>query len=245
VTAPPLQTVGVLGGMGPEATVLLMQRILAAVPAADDSDHVPLLVDNNTQVPSRIAALIEGAGADPGPVLVAMARRLEAAGAKALAMPCNTAHHYAARIAEATRIPFLNMVELSAAAALQAAGPGGKVGILASPAVQKVGVFEAALGRSGLAPVYSDDSARLLAAIRMIKRSGATPEARAALGAASSTLRKAGANVQLVACTEFSIIADATAEGVVAIDTLDVLVGAIVRFATAPRTQETRGHRTG
>ena len=89
----PKRRIGILGGMGPEATVLLMSRIIARTPAADDRDHVPLFVDNNTQVPSRIAALIEGTGEDPGPVLADMARRLEANGAEALAMPCNTAHH--------------------------------------------------------------------------------------------------------------------------------------------------------
>ena len=52
------RVVGILGGMGPEATVDLMRRIIAATPAQDDIDHVHLLVDNNPKVPSRIAALI-------------------------------------------------------------------------------------------------------------------------------------------------------------------------------------------
>ena len=69
-----LRRIGILGGMGPQATVALMQRLIDAVPAADDRDHIPLIVDDNTQVPSRIAALINGAGTDPGPVLVQMAR---------------------------------------------------------------------------------------------------------------------------------------------------------------------------
>ena len=82
-----MKTVGILGGMGPEATILLMQKVLAAVPARDDADHVPLLVHQNPQVPSRIRALIQGGGEDPGPVLAHMARDLEAGGAQALAMP--------------------------------------------------------------------------------------------------------------------------------------------------------------
>ncbi|HAC49643.1 MAG TPA: aspartate racemase, partial [Sulfitobacter sp.] len=90
--------VGVLGGMGPEATILLQQRVLGTVNAQDDADHLPLLIDMNPQVPSRIAHLIEGTGEDPAPVLAAMAQRLERAGATALAMPCNTAHHYAPAI---------------------------------------------------------------------------------------------------------------------------------------------------
>ena len=134
--------VGVLGGMGPEATILLQQRVLGTVDAQDDADHLPLLIDMNPQVPSRIAHLIEGTGEDPAPVLAAMAQRLERAGATALAMPCNTAHHYAPAIEAAVSIPFLNMVTLSVDRAAGQLPSGASVGILASPAVRMAGVFD-------------------------------------------------------------------------------------------------------
>ena len=66
-------------------------------------------------MPSRIAYLIEAAGQDPSPTLAAMAQRLQAAGAQALAMPCNTAHHFAPQIRAAVGVPFLDMVALSVA----------------------------------------------------------------------------------------------------------------------------------
>ena len=86
---------GIPGGTGPEATVLRMSRPITATPAQDDADHIPLIVDTNTRVPSRVAALTGGGGTDPAPVLAVVAKRLEEAGAGVLAMPCNTAHHYA------------------------------------------------------------------------------------------------------------------------------------------------------
>src|ERR1700723_4357749 len=86
--------VGIIGGMGPEATVDLMRRVIAATPARDDADHIHLLVDNNPKVPSRIAALIDGTGCDPAPALCEMAKGLEAQGADFLVIPCNTAHYY-------------------------------------------------------------------------------------------------------------------------------------------------------
>ncbi len=226
-----MRTIGILGGMGPEATVLLMQKVIAAVPARDDADHVPLIVDQNSQVPSRIARLIEGTGADPAPVLVAMARRLEGAGAEALAMPCNTAHHYAGEIGAAVHVPFLDMVTASAQAVRDLAGEGGRVGLLASPAVAKVGLFDRALADAGLSVIHPEDGAALLAAIRSIKAEGPNDAARGALSAASGALFEKGARVQLIACTEFSLIPEAVAEGVQAIDTLDVLVAEIVAFA--------------
>jgi aspartate racemase len=228
-----MRRVGILGGMGPEATVLLMQRIISATPAADDADHLPLIVDQNPQVPSRIRHIIEGTGDDPGPVLAAMARRLQDAGAQALAMPCNTAHHYAPAIRQATAIPFLDMVALSVVHAARLVGKGGKVGLLASPAVRKIGLFDRPLADAGLIAAYASDEDAMLSAIRLIKSRGVTDEARAVLAAASSELLAGGATVQLVACTEFSLVSDFATPDVSLIDTLDLLVSEIIAFATS------------
>ena len=226
-----MRRVGILGGMGPEATILLMQKVLAGVGATDDADHIPLIVDQNPQVPSRIQHLLEGTGQDPGPVLADMARRLVAGGAQALAMPCNTAHHYAAAIRAAVSVPLLDMVELSVAHAATLVGQNRAVGILASPAVKKIGLFEPALRRHGLTGHYADDEAAMLAAIRQIKANGPHPAARATLRAASECLMQQGASVHLIACTEFSLIANSVSEAATAFDTLDRLVQAIVEFA--------------
>jgi aspartate racemase len=223
--------IGILGGMGPEATVLLMQRIIAATPARDDADHVPLIVDQNPQVPSRIAWLIEGQGEDPGPVLVAMARRLTRSGAEALAMPCNTAHHYAADIRAAVPVPFIDMVALSVARAASLTGSGGRVGILASPAVRRIGLFDAPCAAAGLTPLYAADEAATLGIIRGIKADGPTGAARLGLAEAAAALQDRGATVLMIACTEFSLIADALNGNVRSLDTLDCLVEAIIAFA--------------
>lgn len=226
-----MRRVGILGGMGPQATILLMQKVLDAVRADDDADHIPLIVDQNPQVPSRIRHLIEGQGDDPGPVLADMARRLVAGGAQALAMPCNTAHHYVPMVRAATDVPFLDMVQASVDHAAGLLPEGGRVGILASPAVRKVGLFDGPLAARGLSAVYATGDADLLAAIRQIKAQGPRPEARAALMQASAELLARGAGVQMIACTEFSLIPDAVAPRVSAFDTLDRLVGEIVVFS--------------
>lgn len=238
-----MRRVGVLGGMGPEATVLLLQRVIDAVPARDDADHVPLLVDQNPQVPSRIARLIDDTGEDPAPVLADMARRLQAAGAEALAMPCNTAHHFAASIRSAADIPFLDMVALSARQAKDFAPASGHVGILASPAVRQTRLFEAPLAEHGLVAVYPSEDDALLTAIRAIKAEGPSPHAAATVRTASEALLEIGAEVQLAACTEFSLLADPAAPGVRLIDTLDVLVQAIVGFSTETTEENAPGSK--
>ncbi|AAV97202.1 aspartate racemase (plasmid) [Ruegeria pomeroyi DSS-3] len=221
------RVVGILGGMGPEATILLQQRLLATVRAADDADHLPLLIDMNPQVPSRIAHLIQGTGTDPGPTLAQMARGLEQAGATALGMPCNTAHHYAPAIEAAVSIPLLNMVSLSVARARALVAPGARVGLLASPAVRMAGVFDAALAEAQLTPLWPEDADRMLTAIRTIKAEGPVPAARAILTAAAEELADKGAALIFVACSEFSLIADSLPSSPPVIDTVDVLAEAI------------------
>jgi aspartate racemase len=221
--------------MGPEATILLQRKLLQAVPARDDADHLPLMIDMNPQVPSRIAHLIEGTGESPAPVLAMMAERLEALGATALAMPCNTAHHYASAIRGAARIPFLDMVALSAAACA-AAGGDGRIGMLASPAVHMTRLFESSLAAHGLQAVWPEDGDAVLGSIRAIKAEGAAETSTEGLRAASLRLAEAGVEVQLVACTEFSLAVRHLPRGIVGLDTLDALVAAIVSHATgAPR----------
>lgn len=228
-----MRRIGVLGGMGPQATVLLMQKVIAATAASDDGDHIPLIVDQNTQVPSRIRHLIDGTGEDPGPVLAAMAMRLQTAGAKALVMPCNTAHHYASVIRRAATIPFIDMVALSVARAARLAGANGTVGILASPAVQRIGLFDRAFAEAGLSTAYPLREDALLEAIREIKSKGATSGARNALLAASAELLSRGAQVQMIACTEFSLIPESVAPSATVFDTLDLLVEGLIAFATS------------
>lgn len=215
--------------MGPEATILLMSRILRATPATDDADHIPLLVDSNTRVPSRIRHLIERSGPDPTPVLIGMARRLHAAGAEALAMPCNTAHGYLPAVAAAVPIPFLDMVSLTAAKAA-AEAPPGPIGVIGSPALEITGLYERAFAAHGRGTLHPEDRDALLGAIRAVK-AGREAEALAPLRAATEALAAAGAAAGVVACSEFSLVVERLGGPLLLVDAVDVLTEACVGFA--------------
>jgi aspartate racemase len=201
-----------------------MQKVIDAVPAADDSDHVPLIVHQNPAVPSRIAALIEGTGPSALPALQAMVRDLEAAGAQALAMPCNTAHAYAADLAGSTDLPFLDMLDATA----RAVAGRGRIGILASPATRLSGVFGRYLGQPFDFP---QDDARVLEMIRAVKRGMPADGIAAGLQAESERLLRQSDHI-LIACTELSLAAPLL-HGVPWTDSLDCLAARIVDFAAA------------
>ncbi|HSP01184.1 MAG TPA: amino acid racemase [Thioalkalivibrio sp.] len=235
------KSVGILGGMGPEATVDLMSRIIKATPAKDDRDHIRMLVDNNPQVPSRIEALEEGGGASPVPCLQAMARRLALWGVDLLAMPCNTAHYYHPQIQQAVAIPVLNMLDLSATAVRQRCPEARTVGLLASTASVRLKLYAPALGRQDLqllTPATEVQEA-LMSAIRQIK-AGVNPNGVVStLQQTADSLIQAGADVLLVACTELSIVSDRLRVARPWLDSAQILAEAVVRHA---RPDEVTGH---
>ena len=224
--------VGVIGGMGPEATVEFMRRLVAVVPAKDDADHLHVIADNNPKVPSRIKALIEGGGEDPAPVLIAMARRLEAAGAEVLAIPCNTAHYYWPQISQAVRVPVLDVVALTTAKLAALSPRPRRIGILASPAVRLVGLFERRMAEAGFETLFpgSDDEERLLGIIRAVKAGEVKPSDWQAYQDIAARLTDRGAEAFLVACTELSLLLAPRLPQPM-LDTLDILVDGTVAAA--------------
>lgn len=227
--------IGVIGGMGPDATVDLMRRVIEATPADDDADHIRMLVDNNPKVPSRLKALVDGGGEDPGPVLAEMARGLEMAGAGVLVVPCNTAHYYLPAIRAAVRVPVADMIALSAERLRATLGATPRVGLLASPAVRLTGQMEAACAGAGIEVLHpaGDDEAAVLTIIRAVKANAVTVAQSAAYRRAAAALVARGAECLLVACTELSVLQGRDSRllaglGSTPIDTLDVLVDDIL-----------------
>lgn len=98
------KSIGIIGGMGPLATADLFEKIIHATDAARDQDFPHVIVDCNTDIPDRTAAILSG-GEDPVPQLVRSAHALERAGAQVLAMPCNTAHWFYDELCRHTDLP--------------------------------------------------------------------------------------------------------------------------------------------
>jgi len=224
--------VGVLGGMGPDATVAFMQRVIDATPAEDDIDHVHMLVDNNPKVPSRIKALIDGDGESPGPVIAEMAHRLEKAGASFLVMPCNTAHYYWKDAQDAVKIPVWHIVERTLDT-IAHRWPGARVGMLCSPALRKIGLYEGFAEKRGLMLAYPQDEEAVLGVIRAVKRGqGHYPETLNAFSRAARDLGEQQVDVLVLACTELSVIADELDTPIPVVDTLQVLADDVVASAS-------------
>ena len=136
-----MKTLGIIGGMGPAATVDLFAKILAATDAATDKENIPILIDNNTAIPDRTKAILHG-GESPLPALTESAQRLERAGAELLMLACNTSHYFYDALAARVSVPILHMPRETAKAAREAGY--AKVALLATDGTCATGVYQKA-----------------------------------------------------------------------------------------------------
>ncbi len=200
------KVIGVLGGMGPLATVDLYRKIVEATPARRDQDHLHVVIESNPAVPDRSDALLHG-GADPTPLLLAGAQRLAQAGVDFIVVPCNTAHAFLSRIEADVPVPFLSMVDATARVIAQRL-PGTRVGILSTAGTIAANLYQTAFEQHGLSAVVPDGSgqARVSQAIADVKAGNVGLEQTALAATTANELIRAGAGAIVTACTELPLI---------------------------------------
>lgn len=205
----PPHTLGILGGMGPAATVDLFDRIVRATPAQRDQDHIPILIVNDPSIPDRSAAILHG-GKDPTPLLIAGIEKLAAMGAAFIAIPCNTAHYYLPTLSENAPIPLLDMIGETVATLGREHPAVERVGVLATSGTLAVGLYQNALVKAGLTPMEPTpvEIERMMDAIYGplgVKTAGVTAEARNGLQAVGQALIDRGAQALILGCTEIPL----------------------------------------
>jgi aspartate racemase len=224
-----LPRLGVLGGMGPLATVDFMHKLVDATPAARDQEHMPVIVHSVPQIPDRSAAYLSGSDT-PWPYLLDGLRTLERAGADAIAIPCNTAHIWHPRLEQASQVKVLHIGRVSCEAIVHQAGRTGRIGLLATSATLRSHIYHDELERAGLAVVDPDaesQQACVMAGIAAVK-AGRLDNGRALLTRAAQALLAEPLDALLLACTEIPVALAGADFGVPAVDATDLLARACV-----------------
>lgn len=226
---------GILGGMGPQATQLFYQRILDMTDAAGDQEHIPTLIWSDTAIPDRTAAILgtESQREACYTHLLSDARMLARCGCTALAVPCNTSHYFADRLQGELEIPLLNMVRLTAEAV--ARRKPRRVGILATDGTIRTGIYQtecAALGVESVAPDAATQAIVMDVIYNEIKKG--EKGSREKLAAIDRHLRAIGCDSAILACTELSVYRGFHGLPDFYIDAMDVLAQACITFCEYP-----------
>lgn len=219
---------GVLGGMGPEATVDFMATVIALTPVDKDQDHIHMIVDNDPTIPARQDAILHG-GPDPGPAMALMAKRLENAGADFLVMPCNTAHAFSSYVTGAVDIPLLSIIDVTVAACKAHA----TVGLMATEGCLRSSLYQEALAAAGIDCVLQTDTelAEFMRLTFLIKSGDRSDEISAAMRALAVALTNRGAIAIVAGCTEIPLVLDERMLHVPLISSTDLLAKATVERA--------------
>lgn len=226
------KVIGILGGMGPEATAELFYRIIKETPAKKDQEHLRIIVNNNPKIPDRTAAIL-GEGENPLPEMIRTAKNLEKAGVDFIIMPCITAHYYYEELQKSVRIPVLNMVELTAKALANDFPEVKKAGLLGTTGTVKGMVFEKALSKVGVRVIYpsAEGQKRVMEAIYNCVKAGKISEGRKILVEEANRLINAGAEAIICGCTEISLVLKDGNVAKPVIDPLQILARGAVMFA--------------
>lgn len=197
---------GVLGGMGPLATLDFQRRLLEATPAQSDQQQLPSVVWNVPQIADRQKALA-GTGPSPLPQLIHGIRVLNQAGASHIAIPCNTAHYWYDALSEASAAPILHIVDATLAALEQAANTPQRVGIIATKGTLDAGWYQQKLAARGIEvvePTPEELAQWFVPGCYAVKR-GALKEGGELLTQQALALFARGAQKLILACTEVPV----------------------------------------
>jgi aspartate racemase len=227
--------VGVLGGMGPLATLDFLRKMLENTPAVRDQDHVPVVVSSIPQIPDRTAAY-RGEGESPLDPMVASGRRLVAAGAGLIVIPCNTAHLWFDPVQAALGLPMLHLVDAALAEAGALAGASARLGLLATEATLGSNLYgnHSHAGMQWVLPSTAEMRECLTPGIAAVK-AGDLERAAALLQELARALARRGAQAIVLGCTEIPLVLQARHAPVPLIDATAALARRAVGWSLAQR----------
>jgi aspartate racemase len=197
--------IGILGGMGPEATAYLFQQIVQLTRADGDNDHIPIIIYNNPRIPDRTEAILRR-GPSPLPLLVEGAAFLEKAGVAFILIPCVTAHYFFPEIVSAVSTPILHLIEECAAYVKAQMPDVHTLGLISTTGTRLTGLFQQAFDKIGRQIIYPDEAfqSQFREAIygKQGIKAGFKEEPKKLLRRIAVHLQQNGAGAIIAGCTE-------------------------------------------
>lgn len=228
--------IGILGGMGPEATIDLFTKIVKGTKAKKDQDHLRILIDNNPKIPDRTLA-IQRKGPNPLTQLIRSAKLLENAGADFIVIPCVTAHHFFEPLQKRVKIPFLHLVEETVKYIQTRLKGIRKIGLIATTGTIQTGLFQKAFSNHVIELILPTPEVQkkwVMEAIygkKGIKVIGPSENSKRLILKASESLIKQGSQAIIAGCTEIPLVLKEEDLSVPVIDPISILARAAIAKA--------------
>ena len=227
-----MKAIGIIGGMGPLATIDLYEKITINTRAEKDQDHIHIIIDSYPQIEDRTAYILHG-GKNPKDKLIESAKRLEIAGADALIMPCNTAHFFAKDIEKEVNIPLIHIVKSTAEAIKNKYPKANNIGLIATTGTLKSGVYADILKDYGYNIIELNEiiENNIMDCIYKGVKAGKTEEYVPLFQKCVDEITDMGADVLIAGCTEIPILVPYVKAKVPFVDATLELALAAIKFA--------------
>lgn len=234
------KTLGILGGLGPLATVYFMDLIVKLTEAAKDQDHISMIVLNHPAIPDRTEFILDNTKPNPLPVMIGDAKKLQTAGADYVVMPCNTAHFFYEQIQKNITIPMLNIIEETVKFAIEKKSGIKRLGILATKGTISAGAYQNMCRKYGIdcfVPSISDEESLMNIIYNQVK-AGNKVDIDEFLKIVSN-MKADGCDAVILGCTELSIInKDFNLQRDDIIDSLEVLAERSIELCGKKRKEK-------
>ncbi len=216
---------GVIGGMGPEATSYYYENVIAHTKASCDQEHIDMIILSHASMPDRTEAIATGEDGHLINMLCNDARTLESLGASNIAITCNTSHYFYDHIQKAVRIPVINMIQESVSYAVRDFENVKRVGIMATDGTIRSRIYHKACRNAGVTPVKpSEERQRDVMSLIYDDIKAGKPGDRRKFDRVVSEFMRKGCDVIILACTELSVFKGKHDVPSVCLDAMDVLV---------------------
>lgn len=235
---PVSRIVGILGGMGPAATVDFYDKLVRATPARVDQDHLRVVMWADPSIPDRLSA-VRGTGEDLSPWLEQGVERLRDAGADLIVAPCNTVHTFLPAVVARAGIEFVSIID-TAVGAVVATDPAVGVGVVAADGAIEAGLYQSALRAAGRDPILPSDPLQdeLMSIIDRVKSGHAGTREASRFATVLDELSSAGATSVIVGCTELSVLIADTRTELATVDAAEALAVRTVALASGASGRE-------
>jgi aspartate racemase len=226
------RVVGILGGMGPEATIDLFSSIVTESNAKNDHEHLRIIIDNNPKMPSRQDAILNG-GENPGPAMAETARNIAGAGADFIIIGANTAHYFYDYVKNAVDIPVLHIIDEAVLETIKIVDKVKKVGVLATAGAMKTRMYENSFNKFDIEVVEVPEEIQELVhnSIFSFKYDGLTYKNEEMMVKAGNFLIANGAEALIMGCTEIPLILGNKELSVEVVNPNDVIARVAVKYA--------------
>lgn len=222
--------IGILGGMGPEATADLFYRIIRATTVKRDQDHIRVIIDSNSKVPDRTPAIL-GTGESPLPEMLDAGKNLVNSGVDFIIMPCNTAHFFHKELQTELGVPVLHMIKLSAKYINEKYPEVKRVGLQATDGTLASKLYHKAYEEYGLEVISPEAQKDVMDAIYRDIKTGDLESGGKILKRVAEELIKDGSEAVICGCTEVSLVLHDGDLDVPVIDPMQVLAEEAVKLA--------------